>query len=96
VQTLVQLLPGALLLASPQPMFIYQPNIYSNDRVVWYGGESTQLHYETESIDEHGNPKWIDRTVRTLGCGIPSGVSELQAELVDYYNYCQCMELVNV
>ena len=94
MQTLVQLLPGTLLLAQPQLMLIYQPHEYSNDRVVWYGGKSTQLHYETETVDKHGNPQWIDRTVRTLGCGIPSSISEFHAELMDYYNYCQCMELV--
>ena len=70
-------------------MFIYQPNVYSNDRVVWYGGESTQLHYEQELVDANGNPEWADMSVRTLGNGLPTGVSELHAELVDYYNYCQ-------
>ena len=70
-------------------MFIYQPNIYSSDRVVWYGGESTQLHYEKESLDNNGCPQWVDIDVRTLGGGMPAGVSELHAELVDYYNYCQ-------
>jgi hypothetical protein len=69
-------------------MFIYQPQADSTDRVVWYGGESTQLHYEL--LDCDGN--WVDRVVRTLGGGIPAGVAELHAELVEYYNYCQCME----
>lgn len=71
-----------------QLMFIYQPNIYSVDRVVWYGGESTQLHYECETCDANGNLMWIDCNVRTLDGGIPTGVSELHAELMDYYNYC--------
>lgn len=70
-------------------MFIYQPVVYSNDRVVWYGGESTQLHYEKECIDDNGCPEWRDIAVRTLGNGLPSGMSEMHAELVDYYNYCQ-------
>jgi hypothetical protein len=74
-------------------MFIYQPNIYSNDRVTWYGGESTCLHYEKEVVDSCGNPSWIDCSVRTLGGGIPAGISELQAELVDYYNYCNSIDL---
>lgn len=65
-------------------MFIYQPHINSTDRVAWYGGESTQLHYETQ--DERG--EWNDQAVRTLGSGVPAGMSELHAELVDYYNYC--------
>lgn len=70
-------------------MFIYQPTVYSNDRVVWYGGESTQLHYEQEATDGNGCPKWDSIGVRTLMGGMPAGVSELHAELVDYYNYCQ-------
>lgn len=70
-------------------MFIYQPTVYSNDRVVWYGGESTQLYYEQEATDGNGCPMWIDIAVRTLMQGVPAGVSELHAELVDYYNYCQ-------
>lgn len=65
-------------------MFIYQPFVNSKDRVAWHGGESTQLHYEVFS---HG--EWVDINVQTLGGGIPSGMSEMHAELVDYYNYCQ-------
>jgi hypothetical protein len=66
-------------------MFIYQPQHDSTDRTIWYGGESTQIHYEQQDCDGH----WWGRDVRTLGGGIPAGVSELHAELVDYYNYCQ-------
>ena len=66
-------------------MFIYQPTVDSDDRTVWYGGESTQLHYEQQDCDG----LWWDRNVRTLGGGIPAGVSELQAELIDFYNFCQ-------
>jgi hypothetical protein len=69
-------------------MFIYQPFIDSNDRVIWYGGESTQLHYQ-----ELVEGEWKDVDVRTLGNGIPAGVSELHAELVDYYNYCNLLTI---
>lgn len=71
------------------PMFIYQPNQYSDDRVVWHGGESTQLHYEQEHADAHDNPMWSCRDTRILGRGIPVSMSEFHRELVDYYNYCQ-------
>ena len=73
-------------------MFIYQPNTYSSDRVVWYGGEATKLHYEQEAVDANGCPEWLDVAVQTLAGGIPAGVSELHAELVDYYNYCQTID----
>jgi hypothetical protein len=66
-------------------MFIYQPHIDSTDRTVWYGGESTQLHYQEHSSD---HSFWKDQAVRTLGGGIPTGMSEMHAELIDFYNYC--------
>ena len=69
-------------------MIIYQPHSTSTDRTVWYGGESTQLYYEKLAIDGH----WWERDVQTLGGGIPSGMSEMHAAMVDYYNYCQIME----
>lgn len=69
-------------------MFIYQPYISSTDRVTWYGGEFTQLHYQTFVQGE-----WVDTEVRTLGGGVPAGMSELHAELVDYYGYCNTLEL---
>lgn len=70
-------------------MFIYQPFLSSKDRVVWYGGESTQLHYQW--LNAEG--EWWDKDVRTLGNGIPASMSEMHAELVDYYNYCNCLTL---
>jgi len=69
-------------------MFIYQPHIDSTDRTIWYGGEFTQLHYE--ELDDSGN--WIKQAVRTLGGGIPSGMSEMHAELIDFYNYCNAAD----
>jgi len=70
-------------------MMIYQPSVNSTDRVVWHGGESTQLHYEQQVDGWDGSSDWIDRGVRTLVMGIPQGMSEMHAEMVDYYNYCQ-------
>ena len=88
MQTLVQLLPHAEcgLLKS---MFIYQPTSNSLDRVAWYGGESTTLHYQIMQDYFNSSIEWIDEDARTLGNGIPSGMSELHAELVNFYNDCQ-------
>ena len=72
-------------------MFIYQPYINSCDRVLWHGGESTQLHYEM--CDKSGC--WNAMGVRTLGGGIPTSMSELHSELIDYYNHCQTAVLDN-
>jgi len=70
-------------------MFIYMPFISSTDRVVWYGGESTQLHYEVKVTS---NPEWIDRDVRTIN-NFPSGMKELLHAMQDYYQYCTSMEM---
>jgi len=70
-------------------MFIYQPTIDSDDRVVWYGGESTQLHYE---VCRNETGEWIAQYIRNLGNGVPAGMSEMHAEMVEYYNYCQITE----
>lgn len=68
-------------------MMIYQPTVNSLDRVVWHGGESTQLHYEKLS---HG--KWLERDVQTLGSGLPRGMSEMQTEMAEYYQLSQLLE----
>ena len=65
-------------------MLTYQPECDDRTRVAWYGGESTQLHFQHRGITE----KWIDIETRTLGGGIPTGVKELLHEMEDYYNYC--------
>ena len=69
-------------------MIIYQPYIDSTSRVAWRGGESTQLHYE-----ELSSTQWHAIDVRTLGGGIPTGMSDMHAKMVDYYHHCQDMEL---
>lgn len=74
-------------------MFIYMPNQYSCDRVVWHGGENNQLVYEKEAVDSFGNQAWIEKEVKTLGNGIPAGMSELHAEMANFYDFCNTMEI---
>jgi hypothetical protein len=78
-------------------MQIYQPCVDSSNRVIWNGGESTQLHYQFKlqdyacyNVGDEGADgcDWIDVHTRTLGGGLPSSMSELHAEMVDLYNYC--------
>jgi hypothetical protein len=64
-------------------MMIYQPKYEHLHRVVWYGGESTQLHFEKKVAGE-----WKDIDVRTLGSGLPDGVKQLYEEMRDYLDYC--------
>jgi hypothetical protein len=72
-------------------MFIYQPRHEHLYRVVWYGGQSTQLHFEKKVAGE-----WKDIDVRTLGSGLPDGVKELYQEMLEYYNYGITMEHDNL
>ena len=60
----------------------YFPPGSETTRVSWYGGESTQLHYEVRRDNE-----WSGVEVRTL-MDMPTGVKKLSQELVDFYNYC--------
>jgi len=74
-----------------EAMLIYQPKCDPNFRIAWYGGESTQLHYERKTADE-----WTGIDVRTLGGGVPTGVKELLHEMQDYYDYCITMTYDNL
>jgi len=64
-----------------EPVMIYQPTAEKNFRVTWYGGESTQLHFEKyRSV-----PGWYGRDVRTLG-SLPHGLKEMLIEMETYYH----------
>ncbi len=65
-------------------MLIYQPEEDTRTRVAWYGGESTQLHYQHKAITD----RWIDIETRTLGGGLPNGPKELMHEMREFSNYC--------
>jgi hypothetical protein len=69
-------------------MMIYQPKAEQKYRVVWYGGESTKLHFEKQVFLN----EWKNIDVRTLMCGMPSGVKELLMEMEDYYNHGMILE----
>lgn len=60
-------------------MLIHQPT--DNERIVWYGGNSTQLHYEVFKDNE-----WKEFDVRSF-MEFPKSTKELKQEVVDYYNY---------
>ena len=64
------------------PVMIYQPKAENTFRVTWYGGQSTQLHFEKYRPVSG----WYDRDVRTLGSGIPAGIKEMLIEMEHYYH----------
>ena len=69
-------------------MMIYQPSAEHKYRVVWYGGESTQLHFEKQVFLN----EWKAIHTRTLMGGLPHGVKELLLEMEDYYHHGLVLE----
>ena len=60
----------------------YFPPGSETTRVSWYGGESTQLHYEVCRDNE-----WSGVVTKTL-MDMPPGVKELSQAMVKFYNDC--------
>jgi hypothetical protein len=60
----------------------YFPPGSETTRVSWYGGESTQLHYEVCRDNE-----WSGVVTKTL-MDMPPGVKELSQKMVEFYNNC--------
>jgi hypothetical protein len=52
--------------------------------------EVNQLNFTTKNFYRFC---WRAIDVRTLGGGIPTGMSDMHAKMVDYYHHCQDMEL---
>jgi len=66
-------------------MLIYQPTD-EPVRIAWYGGESTQLHFEMQnSLGE-----WKQFAIQTLGNGIPDSVKDMLLAMSLFYNECHC------
>ena len=74
-------------------MLAYYPYEGATERITWYGGESTKLHYEVEVDDYKGDPDWIERECQTLGGGIPAGTKELLQAMSDYYQHITTLHL---
>ena len=64
-----------------EPVLYYQPSATETERVAWYGGSSTMLHYE---IIAPGG--WSAVNVITLGKGIPSNIKDFEQEMISFYN----------
>jgi len=60
-------------------MLIHQPT--DTERIVWYGGDLTQLHYEMLKGNE-----WKELHFCSF-MEFPTSTKELKQEVVDYYNY---------
>jgi hypothetical protein len=80
------------------PALVYKLSAVQRYRVTWYGGESTQLHFEKlwNILDPDTDAEWqewLDRDVRTLGGGVPTSMKEMLMEMEDYYHYSINMEL---
>ena len=80
------------------PALVYKPSAEQHDRVTWYGGQSTQLHFEKlwnmfDLVTDAEWQEWQDRDVRTMGGGVPTSMKEMLMEMEDYYHYSIDMEL---
>jgi hypothetical protein len=64
-----------------EPVLYYQPSATETERVAWYGGSSTMLHYEI--ITPGG---WLGHNVVTLGKGIPPNIKDFEQEMISFYN----------
>jgi len=60
-------------------MLIYQPD--PKERIVWRGGQFTQLHYEINR-----GTGWKSMATTTIN-DFPTGVKELQQQFQEYYDY---------
>jgi hypothetical protein len=63
-----------------EPVLYYQPSGSETERIAWYGGTSTMLHYEIVT------PKgWLGTKVLILG-KIPSNIKDFEQEMISFYN----------
>lgn len=80
-----------------QPVMVYQPSAEKKFRVTWYGGQSTQLHFEKYRImrdidTDQFRMNWQDRDVRTFGGGVPAQIKDMLLEMENYYHEAIIME----
>lgn len=80
-----------------QPAMIYQPSAENGFRVAWYGGESTQLHFEKlwnvwDPDTDNTWEQWEARDIRTIGSGIPTQIKEMLILMEDYYHDSMILE----
>jgi len=61
-------------------MLMHQPT--DDERIVWHGNNSTQLHYECLI-----NNEWKPLETQTL-MEFPHGVKEFKQAMVEFYDYC--------
>ena len=60
-------------------MLIHQKT--ATERIVWYGGSSTQLHYQVLKGDD-----WKEFDVRSF-MQFPTSTKEVRLEMDDYYDW---------
>ena len=75
-----------------EPVMIYQPRHEQRFRVTWYGGESSQLHFERREYDTDDHTfVWKDIDVRSL-MHVPTQVKEMLIEMEDYWHQAIILE----
>jgi hypothetical protein len=72
------------------PVMIYAPPLDKHYRVTWYGGESTQLHFEKRvtglDANDEFTSEWVDMDVFTLEYDMPTSTKELYQKMKEHYD----------
>ena len=72
-----------------EPGYCYDINGDSIYRVIWFGGESTQLHFQRRVLlpppNDNKRTAWVDKDICTLVC-MPTRVKDLYEKMRDLYN----------
>ena len=77
------------------PTLVYRPE-QQGFRVVWYGGESTILHFDKlwNTFDPDTGAvwqEWLNRAYQTLP-SIPTSMKDMLMEMEEYYQLCMELE----
>ena len=68
-------------------MFIYMPEGCDKERVLWKGGESTQLHYQ-----QMRGGQWKDINVQTL-MDFPTSMKDMHLAMRNFYDDCFALSM---
>jgi hypothetical protein len=72
------------------PVMIYAPPLDKHYRVTWYGGESTQLHFEKRvtglDVNDDFNTEWVQQDICTLEYDMPTSTKDMYQKMKEYYD----------
>ena len=76
-----------------EPVMIYQPSAEQNERITWYGGESSYLHFEKRFYDAVDHTfVWQELNVQSL-MEVPTQIKDMLLVMEDFYHQCVILEM---